>query len=142
MRSRCPERAEIHGRVARLPPAEKALERRMESNVVELARLEEAVAADSGVGRGDLLERPPREVGRKDDVNHVLADERALRSDRVDHRHRSFEREVCPDPHLLLELPPERFDEALAAVDTAARQEPVLTSRLLVPAQEDSPFPT
>src|SRR4029453_9048001 len=100
------------------------------------------MAAHGCVSRGDALERASREVGREDDVHHVLADERALRRDRVDDRDRPLEREVLADRHLLLELAAQRLDEALAAVDAATRQEPVLAaSRLLVPAQEDTPLP-
>src|SRR5204862_4863657 len=95
------------------------------------------------VRRGDALERASREVGREDDVHHVLPDEGTLRCDRVDDGDRPLEREVVADPHLLRELPAQGVDEALAAVDAAARQQPVLAaSRLLVPAEEHPSFPT
>ena len=63
MNLRCPEGAEVHGRVARLPAAEEALERRVEHDVVELAGVEEAMAAHGGVLRGDALEGAAGEVG-------------------------------------------------------------------------------
>ena len=45
------------------------------------------------------------------------------------------------DPDLLRELAVQRVDEALARVDAAARQQPVLLSRLLVPAEQHPALP-
>jgi hypothetical protein len=44
--SRCPEGAQVHRRVARLPPAQEALDRRMDDHAVELGRVEQPVAAN------------------------------------------------------------------------------------------------
>ncbi len=47
-----------------------------------------------------------------------------------------------PIADLLLELAPQRLDEAFAAVDAAARQQPVLAAPgLLVPAEQDAALP-
>ena len=93
-------------------------------------------------GRPDRLERASGEVGGEDDVDDVLSDEQALRGDRVDDGDGSFERQILPHADLLAELPPQRFDKALAAVDAAAGQQPVLpAARFLVPAQEDASLP-
>src|SRR4051794_27466267 len=135
--SGCPERAQIHGRVARYPAAEEALDRRMDDDRVELRGVEEAVAADGGVVRRHRLERASGEIAREDDVHDVLRLQSALRRDRVDDRDRALDRQLVPDPDLLVELPVERIDEALAGVDAAAREQPVLAAAcLLVPAQE------
>ena len=67
-----PERPEVDGRVAGLPAGEKALDRRVQDDLVELAQPEQPVAANRGVGGGDRLQRPPAEVGREDDVDDVL----------------------------------------------------------------------
>src|SRR6266550_1731686 len=116
MKLRCPEGAEVHGRVARLPAAEEALERRVEHDVVELAGVEEAMPAYGGVLRGDALEGTAGEVGGEDDVHDVLPDEGAPGGDRVDDGDRPFERKVVFDPHFLLELAAQGVDEALCGV--------------------------
>src|SRR5581483_587305 len=46
------------------------------------------------------------------------------------------------DSELLPELAPERLDQRFAAVDAAARQQPVLLPRLLLAAQEDPALPS
>src|SRR5690348_1343136 len=100
------------------------------------------MTAHGRVRRGHALERAAREISREDDVHHVLPDERTLRCDRVDDGNRPLEREVVADPNLLRQLAAQSLDEALAAVDAASRQEPVLAaSRLLVPAEQDTPLP-
>src|SRR5436190_16968102 len=114
----------------------------MEHDVVELGRIEEAMAAHGDVSRGDALERASGEVGRKDDVDDMAPDEGAPRGDRVDHRNRALEREVVADRYFLCELAAQCVDEALAAVDSSSGQEPVLAaSGLLVAAQQDAPLP-
>src|SRR5215831_13444634 len=118
--SRRPQRAEVDGRVAGLPAAEEALQRRVESDVVELPWIEKPMTADGGVLGSDALEGPAGQIGRKDDVNDMAADEGTPGSDRVDHRDRSLERQLLADPHLLLELPPQSLHEAFSPVDAAA----------------------
>ena len=93
----------------------------MERDAVELGGVEDAVPANCEVGRPHLLERASGEVGSEDDVDDVLSDEEALRRDRVDDGDGSFERQILPHADLLAELPPQRFNKALAAVDAAAR---------------------
>src|SRR5262245_35189014 len=108
------------------------MNRRVEHDVVQLARVEEAMTAHRRVPRGDAIERPAGEIGRKDDVDDVATDEGAPRGDRVDHGDRPLERQLFADSHLLLQLTPQGLDEAFAAVDAAAGEEPVLpTTRLL-----------
>jgi hypothetical protein len=48
--SRCPERAEVDHRIARLPAGEEALDRRMEAELVQLVDPEHPMASDGGVG--------------------------------------------------------------------------------------------
>src|SRR6476646_4426652 len=110
----------------------------MEHDLVEVALVEEPVAAHGRVLGGDSFERASREIAREDDVHDVLRRERALRRDRVDDRDRPFDRELVLDPDLLAKLAVERIDKALARVDAAAGQQPVLAAvGLLVAAQED-----
>src|SRR5262245_44859577 len=98
--------------------------------------------AHGRVRRRDALERPARHIGREDDVYDMTSYEGAPRSDRVDHCDGPFKRQLFADAHFLLQLPSQGLDEALAAVDTSARQQPVLaTPRLLVPAEKDTPLP-
>src|SRR5207245_4286743 len=99
-------------------------------------------AADGGVLRAHCVERASREIAGEDDVDDVPARRRALRRDRIDDRHRPFDRDVLVDADLLGELALERVDEALAGVDAAAWQQPVLLARLLVPAEQDRAAPT
>ena len=99
------------------------------------------MAANGHVVRGDLLERLPGQVAGEDDVHDVLGGEAAHRRDRVDDRHRPLDRHLGADADLLGELAVEGVDEALAGVDAAARQQPVLLAVLLVPAEEDARLP-
>ena len=55
-RLRGPERAQVHGRIARLPAGEKALDRRVEDDLVEFFEREQTVPADRRIGRRDRLE--------------------------------------------------------------------------------------
>ena len=48
---------------------------------------------------------------------------------------------VVVDPELLGQLAVERVDEALAGVDAAAGEQPVLAAALLVPAEQQAPLP-
>jgi hypothetical protein len=61
--------------------------------------------------------------------------------DRVADRDRSLELHVRLDTQLLAQLAAQRLDQRLAAVDAAARQQPVLLARLLLPAEQDAPLP-
>ena len=72
-----------------------------------------------------------------------FADERALRRDRVDDRDRALDRQISSSmPTSSRELAVQRVDEALADVDAAAGQQPVLAAaRLLVPAEQDAILP-
>src|SRR4051794_2281226 len=88
---RCPHGTEIYRGVARLPAAQEARDRRMKHDLVEVAFVEEPVAAHCRVLRGDRFERASRQVAREDDVYDVLRGERALRSNRVDDRDRPFD---------------------------------------------------
>src|SRR6476619_1851793 len=87
----------------RAASAQETLEGRVEHDVVELAGVEEAMAADGGVLRGDALEGAAGEVGGEDDVDDVLPDEGAPRRDRIDDGDRPLEGQIVPDPHLLLQ---------------------------------------
>src|SRR4051812_4851727 len=141
-RSGCPERAQIHRGVARLPAPQEALDGRMQHHVVELGALEEPVAADGRVLRRRCFERAAREIAGEDDVDDVLGREGTLRRDRVDDRDRPFDGNLVLDPDLLAKLAVERVGEALPGVHTAARQEPVVASPgFLVLAQEDAVLP-
>src|SRR5205823_10845905 len=102
--SRCPQRAEVDGRVAGLPAAEEALDRRVQNDPVEVLQAEEAVAADRGVVRRHCLEGARAEVAGEDDVDDVLRGEATHGSDRVDDRDRSFDRQVFVDADLFREL--------------------------------------
>ena len=116
-RSRRPERAEIDGRVARLPAAEEALDRRMEHDVVELGRVEEPVAADGRVGRGDALERAAGEIAGEDDVHDVLR-RRTARFGEIESTTATGPSNVRSRPRSptsSAQLAPQRVDEALAA---------------------------
>src|SRR5439155_7307523 len=61
-RSGRPECAEVDSRIARLPAAEETLNRWVQHDGVQLARPEEAMAADGCIPRGHCLERPPAEI--------------------------------------------------------------------------------
>src|SRR3982751_4593236 len=87
---RCPQRTQIHRRIAGLPPPQEALNRWMQHDVVELCALEEPVAADGGVSRGRSFEGASGQVAGEDDVHDVLRGEGTLRGDRVDDRDRAF----------------------------------------------------
>src|SRR5579864_5773698 len=138
----CPQRPEIHGGIARLPPAQEALDRRMQHDVVELRTVEQTMAAHGSVARCRRFERPPGEVAGDDDVHAVLCRERALWRDRIDDRHRPLDRDLVLDPNLFAQLPVQRIGEALARVDAAAGQEPVVAATgLLVLAEQDPLLP-
>src|SRR5262245_31770511 len=64
---RDPHLTEVDRRIARLPALEEARDRWMQADTVELARPEEAVAADGLVFRSDVLERVVHHIGREDD---------------------------------------------------------------------------
>src|SRR5712692_6765720 len=113
----------------------------MQHDPVELVDGEEAVAANGGILGPHRLERASGQVAGEDDVHDVLARERALRRDRVDDRHRAFDGDVLVDPDLLSELALERVDDALAGVDAAAGEQPVLLARLLVTAEQNRAAP-
>ncbi len=86
----------------------------MEHDVVEVGRVEEPVAANGRVLRGDRLERATGEVGGEDDVDDVLRAEASLRRDGVDERDGTLEGELVDDPDLLEQLAVERGEEVLA----------------------------
>src|SRR5581483_4774401 len=137
-----PQRAEVRGGIARLPAAEEALDGRMQCDAVEVGGVEQPVPAYRGVLRGHGLERPSGEVGREDDVHDVLRAEPALGRDRVDDRDRPLDWQLVGDADLLEQLAMERGDEALARIDAAAGQEPILAAAgLLVAAQQDAVLP-
>src|SRR4051812_10214816 len=139
---RCPHRTEIHRGVARLPAAQEPCDRRMEHDLVEVALVEEPVPAHRSVLRGDRFERASRQIAREDDVHDVLRGECALRSNRVDDRDRPFDGQLVLDPDLFAKLAVQGIDEALAGVDAAAREEPVLAPvRLLMAAEENPVLP-
>src|SRR5438093_6196249 len=140
-RSGRPECAEVDSRIARLPAAEETLNRWVQHDGVQLARPEEAMAADGCIPRGHCLERPPAEIPGEDDVDHVLGREAPGRRDRVHDRHRPFYGQLIVDPDLLGQLAVQRVDEALPGVDAAPWQEPVLLAGLLVSAQQNAAFP-
>src|SRR3954452_19127907 len=114
----------------------------MQDDLVEVALVEQAVAAHGRVLRGDRFERATGEVAREDDVHDVLRRERALRRDRVHDRDRTFDGQLVLDSDLLAKLAVQRVDEALARVDTAAGEQPVLAAiGLAVAAKEDPVLP-
>src|SRR3954451_12271400 len=114
----------------------------MQDDPVEVALVEQAVAAHGRVLRGDRFERATGEVAREDDVHDVLRRERALRRDRVHDRDRPFDGQLVLDSDLLAKLAVQRIDEALARVDAAARQQPILAAiGLAVAAEEDPGLP-
>src|SRR3990172_2566828 len=138
-----PHRAEVYGRIARLPPPKEALDRRMQHDRPELLRSEESVAANRLV-LGDELGERAIEIPGEDDVNDVFRPQAPLRRYRVDDRDRPFDRQLVAGPEhpcLLDELAVERLREAFAAADSPARQEPVILPALLVPAEQDHPAP-
>ena len=125
-----------------LPPAQEALDRRMEHDLVELRAVEEPMAAHGGVVRRGRLERAAGEIAGEDDVHDVLRRERTLRRDRVDDRDRALDRDLVLDADLFAQLAVQRVREALARVDAAAGQEPVVAAAgLLVPAEQDAVLP-
>src|SRR5262249_23618281 len=138
----CPQRAEVDRRVSGLPSAEESLDRGVHDDAVELPKAEQTMTADGIIQRGHELERPLAEVACEDDVDHVLRREAGRRRDRVDDRNRTLERELVGDADLFRQLPVQRVDEALAGMDTATGQEPVLLPRLLVPAQQHTSLPS
>ena len=113
----------------------------MQDDTVQIGDFEQAVTAYRGVLRRDGLQRSPAEIAREDDVYDVLRHEAALRADRIDNRDRTFHRQLIVDADLLCELAVQRVDEALATVDAAAWQEPVLLAGLLVSAEEHASLP-
>src|SRR6266545_2171511 len=113
----------------------------MHDDRVEVVEREEAVPADGGVLRADGFQRAAAQVAGEHDVHDVLRRQRPLRRDRLDDAHRSLERNVLVDPELFDELAVQRIHEALAAVDAAAAQQPVLLARLLVATEEDLAAP-
>ncbi len=108
---------------------------------MKLVEREQPMATHGGVLGGDGLERPPREVGREDDVDDVLRRSAPRGRDRVDERDGPLERKLVGDAELLAQLAVERVDEALPRVDATTRQEPVLPTRLLVTAEEKAFLP-
>src|SRR6266545_3811190 len=136
-----PERAEVDGRVARLPATQEPLDRRMQHDDVEIGDSEQAVPADGCVLRCHAFERAPTEIAREDDVDDVLRREAAYRRDRVDDRDGPLDRQLVVDPDLLRQLAVEGVDEALARVHTATREQPVLLPALLVTTEKDASPP-
>src|SRR5439155_22549006 len=139
--SRRPQCAEVDGGIARLPAAEETLDRWMEDDAVEILDAEEAMSAHGGVVRGDGLERAGAKIAGEDDVHDVLRGEAPHGGNRVDDRDGPFDREILVDADLLRELAVQRVDEALARVDTSAREQPVLAAGLFVAAQEHALSP-
>src|SRR6266536_63109 len=139
--SRSPESAEVDGRVAGGPALEEALDRRVQADLVELVRGEQAMAPHCGIPGGHRLERSATQVAREDDVDDVLGGEAADGRDRVDDRDRALDGRLVVDPELLGELAVKRVDEALARVDAASGKEPVVAFPLLVPAEQDASPP-
>ena len=139
-RSLGPARAEVDAGVARLPPREEALDRRVQRDAVELVELEEPVAAHCRVLETAPLERPV-ELAGEDDVDDVLRPEAPLGRDRLDDRNRPFDRQLvvarrrAPSPRRARAGAPRR---ASRRCDAAARQQPVLPSALLVSASAGS----
>src|SRR6266568_324253 len=113
----------------------------MQHDSVEILEREQPVAAHGRILRAHSLERAAREVPREDDVHHVLAHEWTLGSDRVHDRDRPFEWNILVDAELLSELTLQRVDQAFTRVHPTPRQEPILLSGLLVPAEEDRAAP-
>ena len=75
-------------------------------------------------------------------MDDVLRDECPLRRDRVDKRDWAFDRNLVLDADLFAQLAVQCVDEALARVDAATRQQPVLTPPdLLVAAEQDAVLP-
>jgi hypothetical protein len=137
-----PQRAEVRGGIAGLPPAEEALDGRMQRDAVEIGGVEQPVPAHRCVLRGDRLERAAREIGGEDDVHDVLRAHSALRRDRVDERDRPLDGQLVGDADLLEELAMQRVHEALPCVHPTAGKEPVLAaSALLVTAEQDPVLP-
>src|SRR5262249_17780032 len=136
-----PESAEVHAWISRLPAREEALDGRMEHDLVEFADREQAVAADCGVLRGHLLQRPAGKVAGEDDVHDVLACERARGRDRIDERDGPLEVDVLIQTDLFVQLAAECLYQALASVHAAAREQPVALVALLVAAQEHAVTP-
>src|SRR2546423_4242257 len=93
-----PERAEVDGRVARLPALEEPLDRWMDDDLLQLVVREEPRPFDCRVARLHVREGAVREVGGEDDVHHVLPRrDRRLRRDRVDDRDGPLELHVRLD---------------------------------------------
>src|SRR5262249_46693357 len=116
-----PDAAQVHRGGARLAADQEALDRRMDDDVRELVLGEEPRSPDGRVLRLDVVQAAMRQVGREDDVDHVLAELKRLRRDRLDDRDRPFELHIGLDRELLAKLAAQRFDERLAAVDAAPR---------------------
>src|SRR3954447_712075 len=136
-----PEGAEVDGGVSRCPALEEPVDRRMQDELGQLVRSEQAMTAHGGVVRGDGLERPAAEVAGEDDVDDVLGCEAAHGRDRVDDRDRPFDRHLVGDTDLLGELAVQRVDERLARVDSPTGQKPAVAAGLFMPAEEDPPLP-
>ena len=116
----------------------------MEDEIVELLKREQPVAAYGGVLGRDGLERAAGKVGGEDDVDDVLGGEAPGRCDRIDERDGALQRQLnvlADDSDLFAQLPHECLHEALAGVDAAAGEEPVLLAGLLVPAEEHTIVP-
>ena len=121
--------AEVDRRVARLPALQEALDRRVQHDLVELVEPNSRwprTAASCDVTASS--ERSPRSPAKMMWTTCFAAKLRAGR-DRVDDRDRALDRQVVVDPDLLGELAVQRVDEALAGVDAAAGQQPVLAAR-------------
>ena len=103
-------RGMVHRRVAGLPAAQKALDRRVHDTSSSSARPNRRWPRTAASSRGDRLERAPAEVAGEDDVHHVLRRNAALGRDRVDDRDGALDRQLVVDPDLLRELPVERVD--------------------------------
>ena len=126
-RSRSPERAEIDRRVSRLPAAEEALDRRMQDDLVQLVGREEPVAAHGRILRGDRS----RATGRSRSPAKMMWTTCFAAKLRAG----AIESTIATGPSTGIsssiptssaQLAVQRVDEALAGVDAAARQEPVL----------------
>src|SRR5262249_49813429 len=77
----------------------------------------------------------------EDDVDDVAVVLRPVRGDRLGDRDRALEEDLFNDADLLRELAAERLGQRLAALDAAAREQPVLLARPRLAAQENPPAP-
>ena len=82
-----------------------------------------------------------REIGAEDDVDDMPVAGPPAGRDRLRDGDRPFERKGVPEPELFAELAAERGGQRLAAVDAAARQQPVGAAALLLAAEQDAVLP-